>query len=270
VPDVASLLAANRGVTQAGHLSGVRPMRWPSSEGMSVSATELSFIDFDGHKLAYRKAGSGPALVVLNGYRRRADMPQLRILRDSWHVFQIDPIGYGYSERIPGYAGEALTEQVLAVLDEHAVERFVIWGYSQRGGMAACVARATSRATAMVSGGIALLRVMTPAEQRRGERALRADHPSRPFWRWFMRFDWAAELAAMQCPKLVYFGAEDFGAQGRRLRHDRAQLEAVGVDVIEFEGLDHALCGDGDTEVIRDQILPTVVDWVHRRVGPSW
>lgn len=226
-------------------------------------------IGFDGHRLAYRVAGRGPALVVLNGYRRRQDLPQLRLLRESWQVFQIDPLGYGFSDGVPGYAGEALTRQVLTVLDRHGVDRFVIWGYSQRAGMAACVARATPRTAAIVGGGFALLDTPTAGEQRRLERVLRANHPSRAFWQWFTQFDWAAELAAMHCPRLLYFGADDLGKQGRRLRRSRKRLEACGVDVVEFEGLDHQTCS-GDDEAGSGRIIPTVVEWVGRRVGPVW
>ena len=78
---------------------------------------ETLHVDFDGHRLAYGVSGDGPALVVLNLYRRRADMIQARILSDRWRVFQIYPLGYGYSDRVPGYAGEALPGQILGVLD---------------------------------------------------------------------------------------------------------------------------------------------------------
>lgn len=236
----------------------------------SFVVTELHDVDFDGHRLAYRVTGRGPALVVLNGYRRRQDLPQLRLLRASWQVFQIDPLGYGYSDRVPGYAGETLTGQVLAVLDCHDVDRFIIWGYSQRAGMAACVGQATPRTAGVVAGGMALLDSPTAAELRRGERVLRADHPSRAFWRWWSQFDWAAELAAMHFPMLVYFGGDDLGTQGRRLRRARKRLEACGVDVVEFEGLDHQTCGFDDEESMSDRITPTVVDWVGHRVGQVW
>jgi hypothetical protein len=41
--------------------------RFPARRGLALSKTESYFIDFDGHKLAYRTACSGAALVVLNG-----------------------------------------------------------------------------------------------------------------------------------------------------------------------------------------------------------
>src|SRR6476659_7820905 len=118
---------------------------------------ETRHLDFDGHRLAYRVNGDGPALVVMSLYRRREDAVQARILSDRWRVFQIQPLGYGYSERVPGYAGEALAAQVVAVLDRHGVNRFIVWGYSQGGAMAACIARGTRRTAGLVCGAFSIL-----------------------------------------------------------------------------------------------------------------
>lgn len=127
----------------------------------------------------YRVSGHGPALVLLSLYRRRADLVHARILSDRWRVFQVHPLGYGYSDRVPGYAGEDLAGQVLAVLDHDGVERFVVWGYSKGGAMAACVARATHRAAGLVCGAFSLLDHPTDARLRQMDRRLRPDHPSR-------------------------------------------------------------------------------------------
>ncbi len=54
-----------------------------------VSMSETRGLEFDGHHLAYRVTGEGPALVVLSLYRRREDMIQARVLSDRWQVFQI-------------------------------------------------------------------------------------------------------------------------------------------------------------------------------------
>ena len=112
------------------------------------TVSETLHLDFDGHRLAYRVTGRGPAFVVLNLYRRRADAIQAQQLGDGCQVFQIYPLGYGYSERVPGYAGEFLADQVVAVLDRHGAERFIVWGYSKGGAMAACIARGSARAAA--------------------------------------------------------------------------------------------------------------------------
>lgn len=90
--------------------------------------TEILHFDFDGRRLAYRVSGHGSALVVLSLYRRRLDMAQARLLSGRWRVFQIAPLGYGYSERVGGYTGEILPDQIMAVLDRHNVDRFVVWG----------------------------------------------------------------------------------------------------------------------------------------------
>ncbi len=124
----------------------------PAGAGM----TETRQLDFDGHHLAYRVTGERPALVVLSLYRRREDLPQARLLSDRWRVLQIHPLEFGYRERVPGYAGEALADQVLAVLDHHGVDRFVVWGISKGGAMAACIERRTTRTAGLVSGGFSL------------------------------------------------------------------------------------------------------------------
>jgi pimeloyl-ACP methyl ester carboxylesterase len=222
--------------------------------------SEQKHVAFDGHRVAYRVAGEGPAIVVLRQNRARLDSIQLRQLRDSYQVFQIDPLGYAASDRPPGYPAQTLPDQVLAVLDHHGVDRFVVWGYSKSGAMSAAVARATPRVAGVVAAAFALLNPPSEANMRRGYREA--------FYRWFWSFDWAHEFAVMSCPKLVYFGDNDLGEQGRGLRRTRDRLEAAGVDIVELEGLDHKTCGADDPMTTR--IIPTVVQWLNRRIGKAW
>ena len=229
--------------------------------------SETLHVTFDGHRIAYRVAGEGPALVVLNLYRGRDDVVQLRLLSDAWQVFEVAPLGYGRSERVPGYAGEALADQILAVLDRHGADRFVIWGYSQGGGMAACIARGTARSAGLVCGAYSLLDRPTDAQMRRMDRRLRPDHPSRAFWSWLKQFDWDAELASMSCPRLLYWGSED-RRQAKGLRRAQERLTLQDVDFVEYPGLGHEV--GGDEMLLADLVIPTVRDWVARRVGPSW
>jgi pimeloyl-ACP methyl ester carboxylesterase len=228
--------------------------------------TPTRYLDFDGHRLAYRVAGEGPALVVLQLYRRREAAVQLRRLSDAWTVFEVSPLGYGRSDRVPGHAGERLAGQVLAVLDEHGVDRFIVWGYSKGGAMAACIARATPRAAALICGGFALFDRMTDATMRQLDRRLRPNHPSRSLWPWVRQFDWAEELRAMPCPRLLYWGSED-RQMGKRLRRSRERLDAQGTDFLELPGLDH---GAFTQEVASEVVIPAVVDWVAQRVGLAW
>jgi pimeloyl-ACP methyl ester carboxylesterase len=228
--------------------------------------TPTRYLEFAGHRLAYRVAGEGPALVVLQLYRRREDVVQLRSLSHRWKVCEIAPLGYGRSDRVPGYAGERLADQVLAVLDEHGVDRFIVWGYSKGGAMAACIARATPRAAGLICGGYSLFDRMTDGTMRQLDRRLHPNHPSRSLWPWVRQFDWAEELRAMSCPRLLYWGSED-RQMAKRLRRSRERLDAQGTDFLEFPGLDHGAFTD---QVVGEVVIPAAVDWVERRVGSVW
>ena len=231
--------------------------------------SETRFVDFDGHRVAYRVAGEGPALVVLHLYRRREDVVQLRLLSSRLQVFEIAPLGFGRSDRVPGYAGEALTAQILTVLDHHHADRFVVWGYSAGGAMAACIARATPRTAGLVCGGYALLGVPTAGAMRQMDRRLRPDHPSRTLWTWVTRFDWGAELRAMTCPRLFFWGSEDTSVQmAKRLRRIREEFADDDIDFVEFPGVGHEV--GGDESLMTDLVVPTVVSWIDRRLGSTW
>jgi len=234
--------------------------------------TETRRLEFDGHRLAYRVSGVGPALVVLSLYRQREDVVHAPLLSDRWQVFQVQPLGFGSSDRVPGYAGEALAAQVLAVLDHHGVDRFVVWGYSKGGAMAACIARATPRAAGLVCGAYSLLDHPSDAQMRQMDRRLRPDHPSRTLWAWVRRFDWAEELRTMPGPVLLYWGNEDRHATGlRRARALFDQPTLTGgqdVDCVEYPGRGHAAVGD--PPFLAETIIPMVVAWTARRIGPAW
>lgn len=234
----------------------------------AANGSERFHLDFDGHRLAYRVSGTGPALVVLSLYRRAADMPQARLLSDRWRVFQIAPLGYGYSDRVPGYAGEALVDQVLAVLDRHDAGRFAVWGYSKGGAMAACIARATPRAAGLICGGFALGDGgPRPGVLRQLDRRLAPDHPSRSLWWWCKEFDWSAELANMAAAALLYWGTDD-RQMAKRLDRARGQLGLQHVDFLEFPGLDHQ--AGNASPALEDRVVPGVAHWLSDRLGPSW
>jgi pimeloyl-ACP methyl ester carboxylesterase len=227
---------------------------------------EIQRLEYDGHWLAYQVSGQGPALVVLNLYRRREDLVRLRLIQSGWQVFQIAPLGYGYSERVPGYAGEALTGQILAVLDRHSVDHFVVWGYSAGAAMAACIARGTWRTAGLVCGGFSFLGSPSAASMRQMDLRLRRDHPSRTLWPWVKQIDWAEELKAMPFPRLLYWGSED-RQMAKRLRFARDLFSGHGVEFLEFPGLDH---GAFSQQVRVDLVIPAIEDWIARTVGPSW
>ncbi len=215
-------------------------------------------LDFDGHQLTYRVSGRGPALVLLSLYRRSADMIQARLLSDRFQVFQIAPLGFGYSDRVPGYTGERLPEQILAVLDNHDVDRFAVWGYSKGGAMTLSIARATPRAAALVCGGYTP-NFLTPGILRQLDRRLAPDHPSRSLWWWHNGFDWNDEVGKMSCARLFYWGGED-RQMAKHLRRTSNQLALQDADFIEFPDLDHGDCNT--PESLEHPVVPAVADWL--------
>lgn len=233
---------------------------WPMRAGAQS-------LDFDGHRLAYRVCGRGPAVVIVSQYWREDDEVHVRLLSDRWQLFHVTPVGYGKSARVPGYAGQALCDQVVAVLDRHEVSRCAIWGYSAGGAMAACVARATARVSALVCGGFSLFDPLTPGSLRQLDRRLRPDHASRSLWWWVNAFDWGREVAGMSCPCLFYWGSDD-RQMARKLRRAQAQLTPGDVEFVEFAGFDHAACNT--REALREHVVPTVAGWLSSHASRDW
>lgn len=158
------------------------------------------------------------------------------------------------------------------MLDDDGVDRFVVWGYSKGGAMAACVAQRTPRTAGLVCGASSLLDHPTEAQMRRMEGRLRPGHPSRTLWAWVRRFHWAQELRTMPCPSLFYWGSEDRHARGlRRARELLSGQDLFGgqdVEFVEYPGLGHE--AGGDPHLLATRVIPMVVDWTARRLGPTW
>ena len=234
---------------------------------MSAGRTETLSLEFDGHRLAYRVSGQGPALVYISQYWRREDAVHVELLGDRCQLFHITPVGYGKSDRVPGYAGKALADQVVAVMDHHGVDRFVTWGYSAGGAMAACVARATRRTAGLICGGYSLFGPFPPSALRQLDRRLHPEHASRSLWWWVSTFDWCAEVDVMHCPSLFYWGGDD-RQMAAKLRRSSELSFTRSVDFVEIPGLDHGACNT--FEGLRDPVVPTVREWIDDRVGAAW
>ena len=52
------------------------------------------------------------------------------------------------------------------------------------------------------------------------------------------------------------------------LRRAREELTGHNAEFVEFEGFGHEV--GGDEALLAELVIPTVVDWVQRRLGPSW
>jgi len=89
--------------------------------------------------LAYKRTGSGPALVFLHGYLGSSDMwrRQLALYSGRFDVVAPDLAGFGGSAHLPGPDRIAHhAESVLALLQRLGIARFTVVGHSM-GGMIA-------------------------------------------------------------------------------------------------------------------------------------
>lgn len=211
---------------------------------------------FAGHQLRYAVMGSGPA-VVLPKKDRGSYVPFER-LSDRYTMVQIEPLGFGQSDRPDPYPSVGIHEQVLAVCDQEAIPEFAVWGFSQGGAMACAIAQATPRARMLVCGGFNVRRGMSDAWLARMNRERRIPVGSRAFWNWFHCYDWHAELRRMAVPRLMYWGTLD--AQRVSLK-DQYILQGLGIEVFEFAGLDHGGCCLGDPG---SPATDSVADWLQR------
>jgi hypothetical protein len=66
------------------------------TERFEIRTNSVRFAD---QRISYRLAGSGPALVLVKPHRAPKDYVQLRLLADRFTLLQINPLGYGASDR---------------------------------------------------------------------------------------------------------------------------------------------------------------------------
>jgi pimeloyl-ACP methyl ester carboxylesterase len=223
-----------------------------------------SYVTMKGAGIAYRDSGDGPALVLMKNNRRPLDFPAATTLAERFRVVQIQPVGFGASDRPQEYDFGSIGEQVLAVLDHLGIDRFAVWGFSQTGLMAAVVARHTTRAVALVMGGTPPIGTPTDGTMRRLEREPRLPRASLEFWRTYRSFDWHHELRILAAPTLVYIGAADVAIN--HMRRLVPVLEGIGCTYVEFDGLDHAAASLGSSA--DPYIIETITDWLDSSVGP--
>lgn len=201
-------------------------------------------VEVDGARVAYRVAGDGPAIVLIKNSEHPVDFPVAQLLASNFRTLQIQPVGFGASDRPERYDFGSIDRQVLAVLDAEHVDNFVVWGFSQTAFMAALVARSTDRAVALIAGGADLLGHPSDADMRRLERERRLPVSSLEFWRAYRRYDWHYELRRMRQPTLIYLGTLD--PRFKKLRRLEPALRGCGCDYLEFDGLDHTTSGLSD------------------------
>jgi pimeloyl-ACP methyl ester carboxylesterase len=112
-----------------------------------TDAERRDALDIDGRQFSCRTIGSGPPLVLLNGYSATAmdwDPVMLGVLAESFEV--ICPDNRGVGESAPGTAEPPLTIELMAgdveaMLDERGIDRVPIVGWSMGGFIAQSLAR---------------------------------------------------------------------------------------------------------------------------------
>lgn len=228
----------------------------------------LRRLEVDGAAVAYRSAGAGPAIVLIKNNRRPLDFGPVAFLTDRFRVLQVQPVGFGASDRPEEYAFGSIDRQVLAVLDHEGVDRFVAWGFSQMAFMAAMAARGNDRACGLIVGGTSLIGFPTDATMRRLEREPRLPKAALEFWRASRRFDWHLELRDLGKPVLIYVGTADPGWP--RFRKLGPVLRGCGCDCLDLPDLDHQTSGPGDTGPGRAMTVSAVTAWIDDQFPSGW
>ena len=124
------------------------------SASVSRDGVEECWMDFDGARMRYLRAGSGPALVLLHGllgysFSWRYTMPALASYAT---VYAPDLLGAGFSDRPRGidHSMHATALRVLRFIDKLGLESFDLLGTSRGGAVAMaaaaeCVSAGVSR-----------------------------------------------------------------------------------------------------------------------------
>jgi pimeloyl-ACP methyl ester carboxylesterase len=107
-------------------------------------AVEECWLDLEGHRLRYLRAGSGPALLLLHGLLGYSFSWRLNIAALAEHatVYAPDLLGIGFSERVPDldYSLRGAARRMLRFLELAGIETADVVGTSHGGGVAAMMA----------------------------------------------------------------------------------------------------------------------------------
>jgi pimeloyl-ACP methyl ester carboxylesterase len=224
----------------------------------------------DGAPIAYDVTGTGPALMLLHGFTNSRqeiwhDFGWVERLSPICTVITVDLRGCGESgcfEDPARYGPELHYSDLHAIADACGVTDFMLWGFSWGATITRNMAAHSARVTRAVMAGSVFGDIFTEsylqprlahfeklvrhkAEGRLDElpsaaRAF-AEQTYFPVYlaRWHGLPAWpGVEPGDLRCPALVYTGTED-GSVVATLRQQRAAIEAAGIRLFIFDGLDH-------------------------------
>lgn len=86
-------------------------------------------VHVDGASVAYRVAGDGRAIVLIKNTKHPVDFPVAELLASNFRTLQIQPVGFGASDRPARYDFGSIDHQVLTMLDAEHVDNFIVWGF---------------------------------------------------------------------------------------------------------------------------------------------
>jgi pimeloyl-ACP methyl ester carboxylesterase len=108
------------------------------------SCVEECWMDLDGARMRYLRAGSGPALILLHGllgysFSWRFTLP---VLAPYATIYAPDMLGAGFSDRAPGldHSMHATAQRVLQFVEKLGLSSFDLLGTSRGGAVAISVA----------------------------------------------------------------------------------------------------------------------------------
>lgn len=210
------------------------------SDGATLADVGVQFHTIHGYRRAYRKAGSGPTLLLLHGIGDSSEswVPLMPELAQDFTVVAPDLLGHGQSAKPRAdYSVAAYANGMRDLLEVLGIERATVVGHSLGGGVAAQFAyqypERCERLVLVASGGVA--RAVTP----------------------MLRLA-AAPLAELAFPLLQLPPGRLGGRVAiellRRVGHD------LGVDAAELVRVFDAL-PDGPARGAFTRTLRSVVDW---------
>jgi pimeloyl-ACP methyl ester carboxylesterase len=243
----------------------------------------------DGTRIAFDRGGTGPAIVLLHGGGSMRQVwheaGYVRRLQDDFTVIAVDLRGHGESD-LPtdpaDYTTDKMGQDMLAVADACATERFIIWGMSYGGKVSRYLAVQSERVAKLIMMGTPLgpgvsgeplqdavdfCAHWSPIVQAQRDGVLNLDSLSQEDQDLLRHFDasvmlgwvramldWPAiEPADFRCPTLWLVGSKDRHAMASLNEYGEA-LKGSTVQVHIVEGLDHNQVFD---EI--DRVFPTML-----------
>jgi pimeloyl-ACP methyl ester carboxylesterase len=239
----------------------------------------------DGVRIAYDVQGRGPALILLHPYgptRRiwhESGYPER--LQEHFTVITMDNRNVGESEKPSGMAGYTIDHylaDIHAVADACGADTFLVWGHSFGATITTQLSAASPRLRAAVIAGsfygndfhtfvqegpltdlqelsqakaAGTLDTLPPRAREFAEQTNLDEGIA--FWR--VLSDWpVVEPKDARCPAYIYFGSEEENISLEQISTRRAEVEALGMQLHVFDGLNHM---QELTEI--DTVLPPVL-----------